>query len=329
MLSPWPQLRGAENNFCLKTWESPCPVTAYGAKRPKGPAATKQLPRTLQQKGSLHGNRGFRSLFIPVHGLLLARQKQNCRRRRLPQSSLSNLLHRMGEDGVCSVRMEPSFRGMVTRNTSLARVLFFLEPAMPIRASTSAFLSFKIPTQSTLGTQGQAVTYPPYVPPAGRFGSCPQVESSQLPSPQTCSHSNLGLRTPQTEPQPDMPPEDKDNGSSYKTTTARGHSSHRSIRGTGGRTAAALLREALHWQSQESESESNLSTGRSERTTAHLLSAPHLARQSSNINWTLSRIREATQPKLLVMQNYLSSTQCGSKTSALGCRQIEDKQRAP
>lgn len=39
---------------------------------------------------------------------------------------------------------------MLTLKASLARVLFFLDPATPMRASTSAFRSFKIPTQSTL-----------------------------------------------------------------------------------------------------------------------------------------------------------------------------------
>lgn len=62
----------------------------------------------------------------------------------------SHSLHSMGDDEVCNVSTEPSERGMLTRNTSLARVLFFLDPATPIRASTSAFLSFRIPTQSTL-----------------------------------------------------------------------------------------------------------------------------------------------------------------------------------
>lgn len=39
---------------------------------------------------------------------------------------------------------------MLTLKASLARVLFFLDPATPIRASTSALRNFKIPTQSTL-----------------------------------------------------------------------------------------------------------------------------------------------------------------------------------
>lgn len=48
------------------------------------------------------------------------------------------------------MRTDPSGSGMLTLKASLARVLFFLEPATPMRASTSAFRSFKIPTQSTL-----------------------------------------------------------------------------------------------------------------------------------------------------------------------------------
>lgn len=48
------------------------------------------------------------------------------------------------------MRTEPSGSGMLTLKTSLARVLFFLDPATPMRASTSALRSFKIPTQSTL-----------------------------------------------------------------------------------------------------------------------------------------------------------------------------------
>lgn len=64
-----------------------------------------------------------------------------------------HLLHRIGDEGVCSVSKEPSERGMLTRNTRRARVLFFFDPATPIRASTSAFRSFKMPTQSTLQIQ--------------------------------------------------------------------------------------------------------------------------------------------------------------------------------
>lgn len=59
-------------------------------------------------------------------------------------------LHRIGEERVCRVSTEPSGLGMLTLNAKRARVLFFLEPATPIRASTSAFLNFNIPTQSTL-----------------------------------------------------------------------------------------------------------------------------------------------------------------------------------
>ncbi|TNN87593.1 hypothetical protein EYF80_002310 [Liparis tanakae] len=62
----------------------------------------------------------------------------------------TDLLHKIGEEGICSVSTDPSGRGMLTRNTSRARVLFFFDPATPIRASTSALRSFKIPTQSTL-----------------------------------------------------------------------------------------------------------------------------------------------------------------------------------
>lgn len=66
----------------------------------------------------------------------------------------------MGHDGVCRVRLDPSGRGMLTRNTSLARVLFFFEPASPMRASTSALRSFKIPTQSTLQRFRQSAPLP-------------------------------------------------------------------------------------------------------------------------------------------------------------------------
>lgn len=72
-------------------------------------------------------------------------------------SIFSYLLHKIGEDGVCSVKVEPSFLVILTRKTNLARVLFFLEPAIPILASTSAFLNFNIPTQSTL-TQKNTLT---------------------------------------------------------------------------------------------------------------------------------------------------------------------------
>ena len=62
----------------------------------------------------------------------------------------SDSLQRMGDEGVCKVRSDPSGPGTLTRNTSRARVLFFLEPATPMRASTSALRSFRMPTQSTL-----------------------------------------------------------------------------------------------------------------------------------------------------------------------------------
>lgn len=62
-------------------------------------------------------------------------------------------LQRMGDEETCKVRNDPSGWGMVTLKASLARVLFFLDPATPMRASTSALRSFKIPTQSTLQTQ--------------------------------------------------------------------------------------------------------------------------------------------------------------------------------
>lgn len=71
----------------------------------------------------------------------------------MPHSTVyKHLLHRIGDEGVCSVRKEPSERGILTRNTRRARVLFFFDPATPMRASTSAFRSFKMPTQSTLET---------------------------------------------------------------------------------------------------------------------------------------------------------------------------------
>lgn len=63
---------------------------------------------------------------------------------------LNYSLQRMGDDGTCRVRTDPSGWGMATRKANLARVLFFFDPATPIRASTSALRSFKIPTQSTL-----------------------------------------------------------------------------------------------------------------------------------------------------------------------------------
>ncbi len=61
-----------------------------------------------------------------------------------------HLLHKIGDERAWRIRTDPSGLGMLTLKAKRARVLFFLEPATPIRASTSAFLSFKIPTQSTL-----------------------------------------------------------------------------------------------------------------------------------------------------------------------------------
>lgn len=61
-------------------------------------------------------------------------------------------LQRMGDEGTCRVRTDPSGSGMLTLKASLARVLFFFDPATPMRASTSALRNFKIPTQSTLET---------------------------------------------------------------------------------------------------------------------------------------------------------------------------------
>lgn len=58
----------------------------------------------------------------------------------------------MGDERTCRVRTDPSGSGMLTLKASLARVLFFFDPATPMRASTSALRNFKIPTQSTLET---------------------------------------------------------------------------------------------------------------------------------------------------------------------------------
>ena len=44
----------------------------------------------------------------------------------------------------------PSILGMLTLKTSLVRVLFFFDLARPILCSTSAFRSFRMPTQSIL-----------------------------------------------------------------------------------------------------------------------------------------------------------------------------------
>ena len=80
-------------------------------------------------------------------------------RRKVSWSERNHLLQRMGDDVVWRTRVDLSGRGMLTRNTSLARVLFFLEPATPMRASTSAFRSFRIPTQSTLRRQERQLRY--------------------------------------------------------------------------------------------------------------------------------------------------------------------------
>lgn len=61
-------------------------------------------------------------------------------------------LQRMGDERTCRVRTDPSGSGILTLKASLARVLFFFDPATPMRASTSALRNFKIPTQSTLET---------------------------------------------------------------------------------------------------------------------------------------------------------------------------------
>ena len=65
---------------------------------------------------------------------------------------VSHSLHRIGEEVVCSVNTVSLGWGKLTLKASLARVLFFLDPATPMRASTSALRSFRMPTQSTLET---------------------------------------------------------------------------------------------------------------------------------------------------------------------------------
>ena len=60
------------------------------------------------------------------------------------------LLHEMTEEATCSVCKVPSALGTAVRNTKRALVLFFLECVAPIRNSTSAFRSFRMPTQSML-----------------------------------------------------------------------------------------------------------------------------------------------------------------------------------
>ena len=65
-------------------------------------------------------------------------------------------LHEMLEDAACSVCTPPPALGMCARNMMRARVLFFLERARPIRCSTSALRSFKMPTQSMLKRRNNA-----------------------------------------------------------------------------------------------------------------------------------------------------------------------------
>ena len=73
--------------------------------------------------------------------------------------SLIYSLQRIGDEGTCRVRVDPSGWGMLTLKASLARVLFFFDPATPIRASTSALRSFKMPTQSTLWKEHMVEEY--------------------------------------------------------------------------------------------------------------------------------------------------------------------------
>ena len=61
-----------------------------------------------------------------------------------------NLLHEIGQEATCKVWEVPSILGMLTLKTSLVRVLFFFDLARPILCSTSAFRSFRMPTQSIL-----------------------------------------------------------------------------------------------------------------------------------------------------------------------------------
>lgn len=58
----------------------------------------------------------------------------------------------IGDEATWSVWNVPSGFGMFTRNISRAQVLFFFDFASPMRCSTSALRSFRIPTQSTLNT---------------------------------------------------------------------------------------------------------------------------------------------------------------------------------
>lgn len=61
-----------------------------------------------------------------------------------------DLLHNIELEEICSVCMLPSAFWNITLNIKRALVLFFLALANPILCSTSAFLSFNIPTLSTL-----------------------------------------------------------------------------------------------------------------------------------------------------------------------------------
>lgn len=60
------------------------------------------------------------------------------------------LLHSMELEEICRVCVLPSAFWNITLNIKRALVLFFLALASPILCSTSAFLSFNIPTLSTL-----------------------------------------------------------------------------------------------------------------------------------------------------------------------------------
>ena len=71
----------------------------------------------------------------------------------LIQRSERYLLQRMGVEATCSVKKDPSGFRRVQRNTRRALVLFFFFAFAlvgPMRFSTSAFLSFRMPTQSIL-----------------------------------------------------------------------------------------------------------------------------------------------------------------------------------
>lgn len=102
---------------------------------------------------------------------------------------LSYSLQRMGDDGTCRVRTDPSVCGMATLKASLARVLFFLDPATPMRASTSALRSFRIPTQSTLLREGAMVRTPD-----GRHHHGSAKRSAERRSPLRQRHVVAGLQ---------------------------------------------------------------------------------------------------------------------------------------